>query len=225
MILALETATTAASAALVANGVVVAEAAVAQTRRHTEVLMGLIDEVLDAAHVQLSDLSAIACDIGPGLFTGLRVGVAMAQGFGVAGQLSVIPVTSLFALATVAVGPRAALVDARRGEVFVQLFDGEALEPVPTTGPLVVAPERLVDLISPSRVICGDGGTVAQEILTGAGRTFASGSPIPHAGAVGLLAEQLPTSSWLPPSQLRPLYLRDADAKVNFIVRNDPSTP
>ena len=222
MILALETATTAASVALVHGDAVLAHAAVPQTRRHTEVLMGLIDEVLETAGATLADLTAIACDIGPGLFTGLRVGVAMAQGFAVAGGLKVIPVTSLFALATGEAGDRAALVDARRGEVFVQLFTGEALRPQALGQPLVVAPEHLPQIIGPEVIVIGSGGEASDTVLHEAKRQCSGVNPVPQATQIGLLAAQVPEAQWSEAQLLRPLYLRDADAKVNFQQRLSP---
>jgi tRNA threonylcarbamoyl adenosine modification protein YeaZ len=225
MILALETATTAASVALVEGDTVLAQASVPQTRRHTEVLMGLIDEVLEVAGVALADVTAMACDIGPGLFTGLRVGVAMAQGFAVAGGLKVIPVTSLFALATGEPGERAALVDARRGEVFVQLFNGDALRPRALCEPLVVAPERLPELIGPEVIVVGSGGEAADTVLLQAKRQRSMTNPVPQATQIGLLAAQVPPSQWAEAYLLRPLYLRDADAKVNFQQRLSPGAP
>jgi tRNA threonylcarbamoyladenosine biosynthesis protein TsaB len=221
VILAIETATTAASVALVDGDVVIAEAAVAKTRRHTEVLLGLVDEVLDRGGVALNDLSALACDLGPGLFTGLRVGVAVTQGFAVALGLEVIPVTSLYALATVASGERAALVDARRGEVFVQRFTGTAAEPEALTEPLVVAPNALVQLLDAHVTIVGDGGAAAADVLRLAGRAVPEEGDVPHARAIGLLAAQRDPATRVHPSLLRPLYLRDADAKVNFTVRRE----
>lgn len=225
MILSLETATTAASVALVSGEHVLAEASVPQTRRHTEVLMGLIDEVLDQAGVHLLDLHAIACDIGPGLFTGLRVGVATAQGLALAGDLPVIPVTSLLTLSSAVGGERAALVDARRGEVFVQLFTGEAASPRALTDPLVVAPQLLASLIGPEVTVVGNGGQAATEILLASKRRVLPDHAIPMASALGLLAAQVDSAEWLSASQLRPLYLRDADAKVNFVQREDLSSP
>ena len=100
-------------------------------RRHAEALAPAVEHVLDQAEVELSDLAAIAVDLGPGLFTGLRVGVATAKGLAQGLGIGVVGLTSLEVLAAAALdagwpGEVAAVVDARRGEVFVARYGAGA---------------------------------------------------------------------------------------------------
>ena len=90
-------------------------------RRHAELLHPLVAQVGEVAGVALAELDAIAVDVGPGLFTGIRVGVAAAKGFAVALGIPVVPLTSLEILRSacqvVSLGSVVPVVDLRRGEV------------------------------------------------------------------------------------------------------------
>ncbi len=222
-LLALETATTEAGAAVIRDGAVLAVARVGPTRRHTEVLFGLITEVLEASQCQLQDVTVLACDIGPGLFTGLRVGVSTAQGLGLALGIDVASVTSLEALAASCgvEGPRTALIDARRGEVFLQHFTGPATAPVATCSPIVVAPEDFGAHLEANAVVVGDGAHRYWEVLHDVhGITPFAAPAQPPVEAIGLLGWARATTGGAHSVEtLRPLYLRDADATSNFTLR------
>ncbi len=222
-LLALETATTEAAAAVIQDGKVTATARVGPTRRHTEVLFGLITEVLEASNCQLREVSVLACDVGPGLFTGLRVGVSTAQGLGLALGISVASVTSLEALAASCVvdGPRTALIDARRGEVFLQHFTGPALAPVATCIPMVVAPEDFGAHLTAESVVLGDGAHRYADLLRDVHGITPLDAPVqPPVEAIGLLGWAAAMAGQAHSVEtLRPVYLRDADATSNFTLR------
>ncbi len=127
VVLAVESATDAAGVALADEGGLLAELRVGRGRRHAETIAPGIDTVCRLAGVTLRDVDAVAVDVGPGLFTGLRVGIATVKGIASALALPVVPVTSLDVLAAAVAAacpgtgaPRSvvAVVDARRGEVF-----------------------------------------------------------------------------------------------------------
>ena len=135
-ILAFDTATDACSCAVMDSGTIVSEHAVAP-RLHTDLLLPMIDSVLAEAGVGLRSLDAIAFGRGPGSFTGLRIGCAVAQGLGLGADCPLVPVSTL---QTVAAGmrrwrkTRRVLVafDARMGEVYWGGFrwDGRGMAPV-----------------------------------------------------------------------------------------------
>lgn len=129
LLLALDTSTPAVTVALHDGERVVAEVTTVDARRHTELLMPQVVEVLSAGHASRRDLTGIAVGVGPGPFTGLRVGLAAARTLGAALDLDVRGVCSLDVLAheVVAVGradgPFAVASDARRREVYWASYD------------------------------------------------------------------------------------------------------
>lgn len=133
-LLAIDTATPACSVALLHQGRRWQQMATEQ-RQHTGLILALIDGVLREAALVKSQINGIICGVGPGAFTGLRVGAAVAQGLAAALNCPLLPISSLALLARTAqaqTGKRRilALLDARMGEVYGGLFaDGRLLLP------------------------------------------------------------------------------------------------
>ena len=190
---------------------------------HAEVLMPMVRDVLGEAGLRFKDLEAIAVTVGPGSFTGTRVGIAAARGLALAGRLPVFGTTSLAAIAAEARMQQATedqpipqdaivdvCIDARRGQIYRQIF-GNPTEP-PMTEPQIMTADAMASPkahLPGSRVIVGNG----------AGLVAANGEGLPDILAV-LPSFTLPRASALldiflerlaPP---RPLYLRPPDAKV-----------
>lgn len=139
-LLALETATNVCGVALLRDGVLMGERWVEERYVAAECIFGFIDEVLQESGSSAGELSGVAVSIGPGSFTGLRIGLSVAKGLHVATGMAIVPVPTLEALATAgADAARAggatmilAALDARRDEVYCQLFDleGDRVTPV-----------------------------------------------------------------------------------------------
>ncbi len=154
-LLAIETATDAVGAALIRDGAGAAERVHLGGRAHAELLLPAIEEVCALAGCTVSDLGAVAVDVGPGLFTGLRVGVGTAKALAFALGIGVVGVSSLDTLAAAALGRAGdehsrrvlAVVDARRGEVFAAAyrFDEDDGTPGGDTGRSVVDPAVVRD--------------------------------------------------------------------------------
>ncbi|MBX2991854.1 MAG: tRNA (adenosine(37)-N6)-threonylcarbamoyltransferase complex dimerization subunit type 1 TsaB [Bacteroidetes bacterium] len=128
-ILGIETATTVCGAALSVNGTVSGEAEIHEKNAHAERIMDLIDAVVKQSGMHLSGLDAIAVSIGPGSFTGLRIGLSIAKGLCFSLDKPLVAVSTLHALAYRAVAVNSgrtpyilAAIDARRDEVYCQLF-------------------------------------------------------------------------------------------------------
>ena len=118
---------------------------------HAGRLLALAEQALAAAGLGFSDVDRIAVGVGPGTFTGLRIGVATARALAQAGDVDVVGVSTLHALAEGAAedgadGSVLAVLDARRGEAFAAAFHGGE----PREGPVAVAPEALPALVSPA---------------------------------------------------------------------------
>jgi len=232
LILSLDTSSAAGSAALVRDGAVLVERAGDGSRTHGERLPRELMAILDEAGAGLDDVDRFAVSIGPGSFTGLRVGIATIQGLAMARRALVTPVSSFEALAWRARGTAdaiAAWIDAHRGEVFATLFDGggQAVLEAPSSLP----PERTIDawaaaLASRRRVRwVGDGAARYREVImarAGSGsrddRDRDDGAidvdpGRPLAGAIGIIAAAAPDRA-VRPHALVPLYVRRSDAEL-----------
>jgi tRNA threonylcarbamoyladenosine biosynthesis protein TsaB len=167
---------------------------------HAARLLALVEEVVDWDTVE-----RIAVGIGPGGFTGLRIGIATARALAQARDLPLVGVSSLAALAAPHEGRVVAVGDARRGEVFAA--SPGAFEPV------ALAPEALAERIVPGAVAVGDGAVRFREVLERAGATVpADDSPLHRVSAVQVArlgAEGEPAGR----DALLPDYRREPDAK------------
>ena len=167
IVLGIETATTICGAALVRDGVLAGEASLDARNVHAERLLEQIDDVLRGAGCTAADLGGIAVSSGPGSFTGLRIGMSVAKGLAYAGSIPLVGVSTLEALARHAAaragtGPGVtvlAVLDARRDEVYCQLFrNGEGgLEPEGEVADMTVADLR--ERIAGRSVLAAGDGT------------------------------------------------------------------
>lgn len=130
-VLGLTTSTARGSVALVQGSELCGQVAYEGEMHHAERLFGALDELLEQTSVPRAALQAVACDVGPGSFTGVRAGLAAAKGIALALDLPIAPVLSLEAMAAAALAVRcdepvtllACLLDAKRGETFYAVYD------------------------------------------------------------------------------------------------------
>jgi tRNA threonylcarbamoyl adenosine modification protein YeaZ len=195
VLLAIDTSAGSSVAVVDHDAGVLAQEDEADTRRHAEVIGVLIRRALARAGVAPADLSGVVAGMGPGPFTGLRVGIAAARAFAVGIGRPVVPLASHDALALDASEPIAVVTDARRRELAWSRYaaaDGLGL-PVRVSGP-ALAPIAEIDAL-----------------VRGYRRIDAAGIP---AGALGMLAERL-YSAGRPFEPLEPLYLRAPDVTLS----------
>ncbi len=216
-ILALDTATAACSAALMRDGALAARRHVAMMRGHAEALMPMVEEVMAEAGAAYAELDLIATTVGPGTFTGLRVGLAAARGLALAGGLPGVGVTTLEALAhgvdadLRAGRPVAAVLDARRGAVYLQCFDGDL---APLGPPAAEAPGD-ADFPAGPRVVVGDGAAlVAAALDARRGAVTLESDRLPDAAVVAALAARRFDPAAPPAAPPGPLYLRGSGARL-----------
>lgn len=218
-LLAIETATEEVAVALGTEERALAAIQVSEGRRHGEALAPAIEAVCRLARVGLAELDGVAVDLGPGLFTGLRVGVATAQALCSALGLPAVGVSSLDALAHPhrhRPGAVAAVVDARRGEVFWALYRGG----VAAGEPSVAAPEQVASALGATGedvLAVGDGAARYAELLEKAGAAVEPAQRHPSATVVlELGASALAAGSPVAPEALLPRYLRQPDVRVGW---------
>jgi|HubBroStandDraft_1064217.scaffolds.fasta_scaffold30387_4 tRNA threonylcarbamoyladenosine biosynthesis protein TsaB len=236
LVLAIETATGDTEVALRSADGPLGEIAVRRGRRHVESLHPAIERICADAGVELGSLTAVAVDIGPGLFTGLRVGVTAAKTLAFALDIPLAGVTSLDVLAAAATpfaGPEVAVlpvVDMRRGEVAWSLRGAVQFGPPDELGRL------LASLQAPAVLLVGEGALVrGEEILAaaaGAGmarveeRVRLAGESLatpPAAVLARLGLERARRGETEDVLALVPLYLREADVAINWESRPEPA--
>ena len=181
---------------------------------HSRELMPAVARAMDRAGVRFGDLDAIAVGIGPGGFTGLRIGVATARALAVAAGAELRPVSSLAALAAgIDSKLRLPLIDARRGELFTALYeDGEERWARFAAPPSEVAERVRKSGFSP--LAAGDGAVRFREVLEAAGIAVEPADSPGHAVRalhVCRLAADAPATA---PEAVLPDYLRLPDAKA-----------
>ena len=208
LVLALDTCLSACSVAVCDGARVLAAASEPMDRGHQERLAPLAEETVRNAGVRFADIDRIGVTVGPGSFTGLRVGLAFAKGLGLALGRPVIGVGALPALA-LSVGDRglvAAAVDARREQLYLQIFvDGEpAAEAEAVTSEDAAARLRTVYRGGPA-VLMGSGAYLLDGALA---PLQIDPRTAPDPAVIARLAAIAPVA---PP---RPLYLRAPDAKL-----------
>ncbi|MGI9591816.1 MAG: tRNA (adenosine(37)-N6)-threonylcarbamoyltransferase complex dimerization subunit type 1 TsaB [Myxococcota bacterium] len=221
LLLAIETAGRTPSAAVLRGPELLALERGPSGRTGAEALLPCIDATLARAGVQLAELDAYAVAVGPGSFTGLRVGVATVKGLAFGSEQPVAAVSTLAALAHGAPkgrGPALALLDARRGEFYAAVFDVEGDEPRALPPPEgVYTPEQLVPHLPQKCVVVGDGVPLCgQALVRRVGPGLALGSA-EDAGAerVGRLGQaQLRRGETTSAARLTPRYIRRAQAEV-----------
>jgi tRNA threonylcarbamoyladenosine biosynthesis protein TsaB len=226
LILGIETATPQVSVAIGGHEGVIALFEVARRRRHAETLVPAIEFCCQQSGVSLDEIGLVTVDVGPGLFTGMRVGLATGKALAQALRVPMIGISSLDLLAFPhrqsdrVVVP---VVDARKGEVFYAIY-----RPVPGGVQQVVEPrtasvdELVADLVARSQdTLCvGDGALrYRREICDGYHCEFAD-EAYPSAGPLVQLAHaRALREEWEQPSDIHALYLRPPDADINWASR------
>jgi len=208
IVLALDTCLDACSLAVLDGGTVRAQASHPMGRGHQEAVAPLAQGVMSEAGLAFSDLERIGVTIGPGSFTGLRVGLAFAKGLGAALSIPVVGVGTLVALAE-PLGPGLvfAVIDARRGQVYLQAFsDGRPLM-APDAVDVATAAARVAELSGGrDTVLAGSGAGLLADLMPAAHILEA---PACDPAAVARLA-----ATQTNPAPPRPLYLRAPDARL-----------
>lgn len=237
LILALETSGTCGSVALVDGGGCRAEHSLQSSRTHSRRLLDAVAGLMRECETDWAQLDAIAVSLGPGSFTGLRIGLSSAKGLTLATAKPLIGISSLDGLA--AQGgqqplPICALIDARKKEVFAGFYQtsptpGDNLSKPPEAGPigglhrcrpfLALPPHDLAAMITEPTLLLGSGAELYRDLLQNELGPLALFAPpqlyFARAAAIGMLAQaQWRQGEFLDPARATPIYVRSSDAQL-----------
>lgn len=233
-VLGLETATERVGVALGNSEGVRAAFEVTRGRRHAETMAPAIDLVCRQADIDITEISVVAVDIGPGMFTGLRVGLATGKALSQALDVPMIGLTSLELLAhplRYSDGVIASVMDGRKGQVFYEFFRVEDHDirsvSEPTAGTiedfLVAVNDRAQD------VICvGDGALVYHHEIENCRFTSIADHFLAYPSAGSLIQRvqaKVRREDWVAYTEISALYLRRPDAEINWATRAPQGAP
>lgn len=220
-ILALDTCTEMCSVAVLKNDTLFEQAQLTQ-RGHSDLVLGMLEEVLTKAGCELTEIECLAFGRGPGSFTGVRIGVGVAQGIAFARELPVIPVSTLAAVAQRAIDEQGATqvavaLDARMGEVYAAHFREENGLAILCDTEQVCAPDTFMPLDNSSWFAAGTGWREYQAVLEtnfDGQLSAVDAGLLPTAAAMAKLAQQeYKLGHTISAEQAVPVYLRDNVAK------------
>ncbi len=225
VILALETATPCGSVALVTPGRCLGEYSLGTGNTLSRRLLTGVTWLLDQANLSWDLIDAIAVSLGPGSFTGLRIGLATAKGLCLAAGKPLLGVASLDGLAAqlpFAALPVCPVVDARKKEIYTALYhcDDSGI-PVRTSHFLAIAPEKIGKIISGPTLFVGDGiplyGQLFRDMLPEYARLAPPEICFARAATIGSLALRLfAAERFLDPATAVPIYIRASDAELQL---------
>lgn len=205
---------------------VLADLAAPDARTHVATLPRLVTEVLGRAGLAASEIDAVAVSIGPGSFTGLRIGLSFAKGLAFAGPIPIVAVPTLEALARLAPAEPGqtvcAALDARKQECWAALFRC-TVEGVERLSPdVALAPAALAERLPPGAVLVGDAGTRYGDVLGTRARLLPFAEHHPRGGMIARLgAERLARGQADDAGTLEPTYVRPSEAELVRAGRDD----
>ncbi len=216
-VLALDTATSACSAALWRDGMVLAHRFAMMPRGQSEALLPMVRDVMRESGCGFPDLGLIAVTVGPGAFTGLRIGLAAARGMALASGVDCLGLTTLEAVAHGVPAaerdgaPILVALESKRADIYAQVFSSDL---APLGSPRALLPEDLAEMVPSGTVrVVGDAAerTAAALAAAGADAIVSTAIGVPDAATIAGLAAGRAGQVAGPPA---PLYLRPPDVRI-----------
>ncbi|QDU81256.1 tRNA threonylcarbamoyladenosine biosynthesis protein TsaB [Polystyrenella longa] len=220
--LGIETSTNVTSVAILDDDVVLAEQNLSSDNvRHAQTLVHDLNELLEQHQLQLSDCKRVAVSMGPGSFTGLRIGLVFAKTLSYINQCELVPVDTLLAIAANSpddVSRVHSVVDAQRGDLYVATFDRISANKWKRAGDVrIVAATGWMDELTKEDVISGPGLQRYQELISEHARVLDQNFWTPRAAIVARLdTEQAALTRFEDLAALEPFYLRKSAAEENW---------
>ena len=224
LILAIENSTLCGSVALVSGDQCMCEFSLLSRMTHSKRLLGSIDNIMRNCGISWEQLDAIAISLGPGSFTGLRIGLSTAKGLAMAADLPLIGVSSLDGLAAqlpFAEHLICPLLDARKKEVYAAFYQAGGNKLKRISDYLAISPQKLADQIDERVIMVGDGAELYADFFRERlrGNIFFAPTQIvqSRASAIGFLAiSKWRNNDFLDTASAVPIYVRASDAEIHF---------
>lgn len=223
-ILAVDTSAVCASVGITEDGKILSESSINTGLTHSRTLLPMIDSALKNAELDIEDMDFFACSVGPGSFTGIRIGVAAIKGLCDGLKKKCIPVSTLEALSYNLLGrscTAVSVMDARCNQVYCGIFRVKGEKVTRLTEDMAVKIDELEKLLPDYEnvVFVGDGARLCHERLgydiAPAGQLYQRGSSVAFAAADGFSEEKAVDGA-----QLMPTYLRLPQAERELKARN-----
>lgn len=216
LILCIETSTTSCSVALAKNGQVIALRENNDGMNHSVLTAPYIDEVLKEYNITAQELDAVAVSMGPGSYTGLRIGVSIAKGLCYGAKIPLISIPTLQALTVKAAEQTKdtdalyiPMIDARRMEVYTAIFNADGKQ-ITETKAIIVEPNFYEDYINQNRVyLFGNGSGKTKEILTSPNVKFIENVEASATGCAPIAEAKFKNSEFEDVAYFEPFYLKD----------------
>jgi tRNA threonylcarbamoyladenosine biosynthesis protein TsaB len=214
-VLGVDTTTGHGSVALVDADKLVGEVHMRADQGHSRWLLGAIDLLLQSAGLTIGGIDGFGVAVGPGSFTGLRVGLATVQGLAEGAGKKCVGVATLDALAARLFDgsrPVAPMLDAYREQVFAAVYSGPGQVLVP---PTAAAPLRFLEHVPEGGAFGGEGAARYRDLIAAArpDLRFVAGATFVAGEVARLASEALRQGRGVDPAALRPVYLRDAEIR------------
>ena len=228
VILAIDTATAATGIAITRGtrntGKVVASLSLSSNVTHSRRLLTGIDWLMQQLEIGWEDIHGIATSVGPGSFTGLRIGMASAKGLATGAGLQLLGISTLDVLASACMTERlvCSVIDARKKEVYAAFYKADhSGYPMRVSEIVAYSPTALAAAIKEPVLMVGDGAVAYRELFEQElGKNFLIGSSEQHepsAATLGLMCgERLLAGNVLSVNSAVPLYVRSSDAELNL---------
>jgi tRNA threonylcarbamoyladenosine biosynthesis protein TsaB len=224
ILLGIDTTTPAASVAVSRAGVLLGEILVNVRIPHSDRLLCVVEQLLIDCQLSVREIDAFALAVGPGSFTGLRVGMATVKGLALATGKPVAAISSLRMLAMQAPCPRypvCSLFDARKQQVYAGLYHWQDGLPQQLRPEVVIAPQELLATLPESTIFVGDGAQVYRQMIVERLGARAHFLPFSHhlpraAHLLPLATQDLRQGRAKPLAELVPHYIRRSEAEMLF---------
>lgn len=229
LILAIENSGMCGSVALTSGSHCIAEQSLLSKMTHSKRLLTSVQRLMEEAEVSWEEIDALAISLGPGSFTGLRIGLSSIKGLAMATGIPLIGISSLDALAcqfTHVSMPICPILDARKHEVYTALYHPDKNGLIKRTSDyLVISPQNLIKQIDGPTLFIGDGVDVYGDLLREelGQRAFFAPAQLHFARAASIAFLALPfwqKKEFVDPADVAPLYVRPSDAELNFQKKN-----